>query len=82
MLSIGFESVGLIIPVWSDLVREAEAKGWTYHEFIHEVLSYEMRCRERKTSEKLMKWAEFPEVLTFEQFRLEEQTAIGEIDQL
>lgn len=42
------------------------------------MLSYEMRCRERKTSEKLMKWAEFPELLTFEQFRLEEQTAIGE----
>ncbi|ALS77281.1 ATP-binding protein [Planococcus kocurii] len=59
-------------------LREAEAKGWTYHEFIHEVLSYEMRCRERKTSEKLMKWAEFPELLTFEEFRLEEQTAIGE----
>lgn len=60
------------------LLREAEAKGWTYHEFIHEFLSHEMRCRERKNSEKLMKWAEFPEPLTFENFRLEEQTAIGE----
>jgi DNA replication protein DnaC len=60
------------------LLREAEAKGWTYHEFIHEFLSHEMRCRERKNSERLMKWAEFPEALTFENFRLEEQTAIGE----
>jgi DNA replication protein DnaC len=51
------------------LLREAEAKGWTYHEFIHEFLSHEMRC---------LKWAEFPEALTFENFRLEEQTAIGE----
>ncbi|MDQ1005421.1 DNA replication protein DnaC [Neobacillus niacini] len=59
------------------ILREAEAKGWTYHEFIHEFLSHEMRCRERKNSERLMKWAEFPEALTFENFRLEEQTAIG-----
>ncbi|ANU09624.1 hypothetical protein BBH88_04595 [Planococcus antarcticus DSM 14505] len=28
-----------------NFLREAESKGWTYHEFIHEVLSYEMRCR-------------------------------------
>lgn len=61
-----------------NLLREAEAKGWTYYEFIHEILSHELRCRERKNSEKLMKWAEFPEVLTLENFRLEEQTAIGE----
>lgn len=60
-----------------NLLREAESKGWTYHELIHEVLSYEMRCRERKNSEKLMKWAEFPELLTLENFRLEEQTAVG-----
>lgn len=59
-------------------LREAEAKGWTYYEFIHEILRHEMNCRERKNSEKLMKWAEFPDVLTFENFRLEEQTAIGE----
>lgn len=61
-----------------NLLREAEAKGWTYYEFIHEILSHELSCRERKNSEKLMKWAEFPEILTFEDFRLEEQTAIGE----
>jgi DNA replication protein DnaC len=61
-----------------NLLREAESKGWTYHEFIHEVLSYETRCRERKNCEKLMKWAEFPETLTFEGFRLKEQSAVGE----
>ncbi|WP_347564297.1 IS21-like element helper ATPase IstB [Bacillus sp. MM2020_4] len=60
------------------LLREAEAKGWTYHEFIQEFLSHEMRCREKKNIERLTKWAEFPETLTFENFRLEEQTAIGE----
>lgn len=61
-----------------NLLREAEGKGWTYYEFIHELLSYELSCRERKNSEKLMKWAEFPEVLTFDNFRIEEQTAVGE----
>ena len=60
------------------LLREAESKGWTYHEFIHEVFSYELRCRESKNSLRLMKWAEFPEELTFETFRLNEQTSIGE----
>lgn len=59
------------------LLRNAEAKGWTYHEFMHEFLSYEVTCREKKNTEKLMKWAEFPELLTFDDFRLEEQTAIG-----
>ncbi|MFZ0474153.1 MAG: IS21-like element helper ATPase IstB [Anaerobacillus sp.] len=59
-------------------LREAEAKSWTYHELIYEILTYETQCRERKNSEKLMKWAEFPELLTFDQFRLEEQSAIGE----
>lgn len=59
-------------------LREAEAKNWTYHELMHEVFSYELGCRERKNSEKLMKWAEFPDILTFESFRLEEQSAIGE----
>lgn len=60
-----------------NLLREAEAKGWTYHEFIHEFLSYEVSCREKKTTEKLMKWAEFPELLTLDNFSLEEQTAVG-----
>ncbi|WP_438311382.1 IS21-like element helper ATPase IstB [Sporosarcina sp. FA9] len=60
-----------------NLLREAEAKGWTYHEFIHEFLSYEVNYRETKNTDKLMKWAEFPELLKLEDFRLEEQTAIG-----
>ncbi|MFZ3591748.1 IS21-like element helper ATPase IstB [Bacillus sp. DJP31] len=60
------------------LMREAESKSWTYHEFIHKLLSYEMSCREKKNSERLMKWAEFPEKMTFESYNLKEQTAIGE----
>ena len=61
-----------------NLLREAEAKNWTYHELIYEILSYEMRCREKKNNERLMKWAEFPEKLTFDTYDLKEQTALGE----
>ncbi|WP_368502777.1 IS21-like element helper ATPase IstB (plasmid) [Alkalihalophilus sp. As8PL] len=59
-------------------LREAEAKNWTYHEFIHGVLTYELSCREQKNIEKLMKWADFPDLLTFNEFNLDEQSAIGE----
>jgi len=61
-----------------NILRQAESENWTYHEFIHEILSHEMSCREKKNNERLMKWAEFPEKLTFESYNLEEQTAIGE----
>lgn len=61
-----------------NLLREAEAKNWTYHELVYEILSYEMRCREQKNNERLMKWAEFPEILTFDTYDLKEQTALGE----
>ena len=60
-----------------ELLREAENKSWTYHELISEVFEHELRCREKKNIEKLMKWAEFPEELTFETYALEEQNAIG-----
>jgi DNA replication protein DnaC len=59
-------------------LREAESKNWTYHEFIHELLSYEINCREIKNIGRLMKWAEFPEKMTFENYDLKEQSAIGE----
>lgn len=61
-----------------NLLREAESKNWTYHEFIYEILSYEMCCREKKNNERLMKWAEFPEKMTFENYDLKEQSAVGE----
>lgn len=59
-------------------LREAESKNWTYHELIHELLSYEINCREIKNIDRLMKWAEFPEKMTFESYDLKEQSAIGE----
>lgn len=61
-----------------NLMREAEAKNWTYHELISEILSYEIHCKEQKNHERSMRWAEFPEKLTFETFDLKEQSAISE----
>jgi len=31
------------------LLRNAEAESWTYYEFIHKLLSHELKCRERTT---------------------------------
>jgi DNA replication protein DnaC len=59
-------------------LREAESKNWTYHELVYELLSYEINCREIKNIDRLMKWAEFPEKMTFENYDLKEQSAIGE----
>ncbi|WP_240378209.1 IS21-like element helper ATPase IstB [Bacillus piscicola] len=61
-----------------NMLREAESKGWTYSEFINQLLGYELACREEKNRAKLMKWAEFPQQLTLDQFKLEEQSAIGD----
>jgi DNA replication protein DnaC len=49
-----------------DLLRTAEAKGWTYHELIHELLSYELRCREIKQQERCnrqVKLNNFPQII-------------------
>src|SRR5699024_10295245 len=61
-----------------NILREAESKSWTYSEFINQLLGYELACREEKNRAKLMKWAEFPQQLLLDQFKLEEQSAIGE----
>lgn len=60
------------------MLRQAESKGWTYYAFINQVLGYELSCREEKNRFKLMKWADFPQQLTLDQFKLEEQSAIGD----
>lgn len=60
------------------LLREAEKKNWTYHELLFELLGREIGNRERKLIEKHMKWANFPYHKTLDEYRLEDQTAIGE----
>jgi len=61
-----------------DMLRMAEAKNWTYYELLDQILGHEVGCREEKHRAKLMKWAEFPQQLTLDQFKLAEQSAIGE----
>lgn len=60
------------------LLRNAESGSWTYHEFINELLTHEMVCREKKTIHRLMQWADFPYPKTLADYRLEEQNAIGD----
>lgn len=60
------------------LLRNAEAESWTYHEFIHKLLSHELNCRERKSIDRNMKWADFPYHKTLKECDLKEQHAIGE----
>lgn len=60
------------------LLRNAESESWTYHEFVHELLSYELTCREEKTKERFMKWADFPFLKTLDEYNLDEQDALGE----
>lgn len=60
------------------ILRKAEANSWTYHEFIHELLTYELTSREKKNVERFMKWAEFPELKTLQDYDLKEQNALGE----
>lgn len=60
------------------LLRSAESGSWTYHELLHEILSYEIESRDRKSVEKLMKWANFPYEKTLMEYRLEDQNAVGE----
>ena len=61
-----------------NMLRMAESKNWTYYELMDQILGYELRCREEKNRAKLMKWAEFPQYLTLDEFELAEQSAIGE----
>ena len=60
------------------LLRSAESANWTYHELLHEILSYELDSREQKSIEKLMKWANFPYQKTLDDYRLDDQKAVGE----
>src|SRR5699024_7684704 len=61
-----------------NMLRQAESKNWTYYELLDQIFSYELECQEEKNRIKLMKWAEFPQHLTLEQFKLSEQSAIGD----
>ncbi|HAJ3957479.1 IS21-like element helper ATPase IstB [Fictibacillus sp. Mic-4] len=59
------------------LLRKAEQSSWTYHEFLEELLTYELTRREEKNIERRLKWAKFPYQKTLDEFRMEEQRSIS-----
>lgn len=67
--------VSLELPV---LMREAEQRSWTYHEFLNHILTFELTKREEKNKEKRLKWAKFPYQKTLDDYEMNEQSSITE----
>ncbi len=40
--------------------RRVEIEEWSYHNFLYEFSSYELKRREEKLIERRLKWAAFP----------------------
>ena len=59
------------------LLRNAEKISWTYQEFLQEILRYELKRREEKSTEKRLKWAKFPYHKTLDEFQIEEQLSLS-----
>jgi DNA replication protein DnaC len=59
------------------IIRKAEAHQWTHHELLHELFTYEQKCREEKLINKLLKWARFPYIKTLDEFNLNEQRSVS-----
>ena len=59
------------------MMRLAESKQWTYHEFIYHLFQHEIEAREEKAKAKLLKWARFPLSLTLDHFIVEKQETIS-----
>ena len=60
-----------------NFLRKAETHSWTYQEFLHELLDYEERSREKKLIEKHLKWAKFPYQKSLNEFNLHEQQSLS-----
>lgn len=60
------------------LMREAEQRSWTYHEFLDCLLRYELDKREEKNREKRLKWAKFPYQKTLDDYDMKEQKSVTE----
>jgi DNA replication protein DnaC len=59
------------------IIRKAESHQWTHHELLHELFTYEQKCREEKLMSKLLKCARFPYLKTLDEFNLKEQKSIS-----
>lgn len=60
------------------LLRQAEQASLTNREFIQEIVNFELAKREEKSIEKRMKWANFPFLKGFKDFKLSEQESLSQ----
>src|SRR5690606_33369518 len=63
--------------ILEESLLNAQSKDWSYGQFLHHILGYELRRREEKQQAKRMKWAAFPFIKSLEEFRLEEQQSLS-----
>jgi DNA replication protein DnaC len=60
-----------------DFLLKAQAKDFSYQQFLSELVTYELLKREEKQREKWLKWAAFPEYNTLDEFNLAEQQSLS-----
>jgi DNA replication protein DnaC len=59
------------------LVKEAETYDQSYLGFLNSILEYEQKRREEKLLERRLKWADFPNYKTLDEFNLDEQQSLS-----
>lgn len=60
------------------LLREAEQHSWTYQELLVALCSHEEKLREEKTTQKHLKWAQFPFEKSLEDFNTLDESALSD----
>lgn len=68
------EAAGIL----DDMLIEAEKQGFTYQEFLHKLVNYEVKRRDEKSTERRLKQAAFPEHKSLDEFNVSEQQSISE----
>ncbi|MBO8138845.1 MAG: ATP-binding protein [Desulfotomaculum sp.] len=59
------------------LLMEAEKKGFTYQEFLYKLIKHEVKKRNKKSMERRLKQAAFPEHKTLQEFNVNEQRSLS-----
>jgi DNA replication protein DnaC len=62
---------------YASLVREAKRDGWSFEEFLRELLETELRSREQRTAARRLKEARFPDVKTLDQIDWEAMEGVS-----
>ncbi|MFQ5796936.1 MAG: ATP-binding protein, partial [Candidatus Bipolaricaulia bacterium] len=52
---------------YAALARQAREEGWDYEDFLRDLLEAEIQSRQKRTSERRLKEARFPDLKTLEQ---------------